>query len=264
MLERNNSVQIQTQIPGSLVASTPALFTPPPRAVRHQRQVRESSSLCEVMELLRFEGRPSAAAFNGLFRHRRVRTGQSVFAMGQTFNGLFVVRSGALKSVVTHDDGSDNVIAFHMKGDLLGTDGIYKKQYWCEAVALTDCEVIRLPAENFFSPERTCDDMEQMLYWGISREINREQASYSVSHAARSEVRVARFLLQQSDSFANMGCSPRRFTLTMTRRDIGSYLSVTLETVSRAMSLLNSLGMIEISNRDVTLIDTDALRMYEG
>jgi CRP/FNR family transcriptional regulator len=184
--------------------------------------------------------------------------------MGQPFNGLYVVRLGALKSVVTHDDGNENVIAFSMKGDLLGTDGVCKKQYWCEAVALTDCEVVRLPAEEFFSPGRTCDDIERVLYWAIAREITREQASYTVSHAARAEVRVARFLLQQSESFSDIGCSPRRFTLTMTRRDIGSYLSVTLETVSRALSVLNHQGIIEISNRDVTIKLPEALRAYEG
>lgn len=255
------SVQIQTNNSFNPSAKAYAPALPP---VRHQRHVCDSSSLADVMAALQFEGRPHTSGLGRSFRHQRVRAGQSVFAMGQTFNGLYVVRSGALKSVVTHDDGNDNVIAFHMKGDLLGCDGVYKKHYWCEAMALTDCEVIRLPAEELFTPGRACDEMEHMLYWAISREITREQASYTVSHAPKSEVRVARFLLQQSECFANMGCSPRRFTLTMTRRDIGSYLSVTLETVSRALSMLNHLGIIEISNRDVTLLQPDALRNYEG
>lgn len=256
-------MQLQTS-PANSVARAALAYAPDLPPVRHQRHVCDSSSLSEVMALLRFEARAGAAAHGHVFRHQRVRAGQSVFAMGQSFNGLYVVRSGSLKSVVTHDDGNDNVIAFHMKGDLLGCDGVYKKRYGCEAVALTDSEVIRLPAEDFFSPGRSCDDMEHMLYWAISREITREQASYTVSHAPRSEVRVARFLLQQSECFAAMGCSPRRFTLTMTRRDIGNYLSVTLETVSRALSLLNQLGIIEISNRDVTLTQPDALRSYDG
>jgi CRP/FNR family transcriptional regulator len=216
------------------------------------------------MRLLRYEGMATGAGATHIFRHRRVRAGQSVFAMGESFNGLYVVRSGTLKSVVTHDDGTDNVIGFHMKGDLLGADGVCRKCYWCEAVALTDCEVVRLPAESLFLSGRSGDDMEQVLYWAICREISRGQISYAVAQAARSEVRVARFLLQQSESFAGIGCSPRRFTLTMTRRDIGSYLSVTLETVSRALSLLHHLGMIEISNRDVTLVSPEALRAFEG
>ncbi len=256
-------MQLQN-FPTTGAAHATAPYSPTLQPVRHQRHVCESSTLSDVMALLRFDGRTGTSAQGQAFRHQRVRSGQSVFAMGQPFNGLYVVRSGSLKSVVTHDDGNDNVISFHMKGDLLGCDGVYKKHYGCETVALTDSEVIRLPADEFFSPTRRCDDMEHMLYWAISREITREQASYTVSHAPRSEVRVARFLLQQSECFAAMGCSPRRFTLTMTRRDIGNYLSVTLETVSRALSLLNHLGIIEISNRDVTLLDADALRAYEG
>lgn len=245
-------------------AGAAVAYAPAPVSQRPVRNVTEGSNLQDVMRLLRFDVTPSAVSCPHIFRHRRVRAGQSVFAMGESFNGLYVVRSGTLKSVVTHDDGSDNVIGFHMKGDLLGTDGVCKKYYWCEAVALTDCEVVRLPADSFFSPGRLCDDMEQMLYWAISREIAREQRAYTVSHAARSEVRVARFLLQQSECFANIGCSPRRFTLTMTRRDIGSYLSVTLETVSRALSLLHHHGMIEIFNRDVTLLSPEALRAFDG
>lgn len=254
-----NNMQIQTTSTKVAPVYTP-VRTPTP----HTHNETDWSSLKEVMDLLRFDGRPSAVGYEHLFRRRRVRAGQSVFAMGQPFNGLYVVRLGALKSVVTHDDGNENVIAFSMKGDLLGTDGVCKKQYWCEAVALTDCEVVRLPAEEFFSPGRACDDIERMLYWAIAREITREQASYTVSHAARAEVRVARFLLQQSESFSDIGCSSRRFTLTMTRRDIGSYLSVTLETVSRALSVLNHQGIIEISNRDVTIKLPEALRAYEG
>lgn len=228
------------------------------------RKTCDGSSLQDVMRLLRFEGSATGACCTHTFRHRCVRSGQSVFTMGAAFDGLYVVRSGTLKSVVTHDDGSDHVIAFHMKGDLLGMDGVCKKQYWCEALALTDCHVVCLPFEQLFSPGRKCDDLEQVLYWAISRQITREQLSYTVSPAARAEVRVARFLLQQSTCFANIGCSPRRFTLTMTRRDIGNYLSMSLETVSRALSMLHHHGMIEIANREVTLLAPDALRAFDG
>lgn len=228
------------------------------------RLATDVSSLADVMALLQFNGSQSAYGSHHVFGHRRLRTGQTLYSTGQRFNGLYVVRSGSMKSVVTHDDGNDNVIAFHMKSDMLGCDGIHKKQYCCDVVALTDCEVIRLPSEMFFAPGRSSDDMEQMLYWALSREMTREQIAYAVSHATRSEVRVARFLVQHSEGFARMGCSPRRFTLTMTRRDIGSYLSVTLETVSRALSLLHQLGIIAIANREVTLLDTEALRTFEG
>ncbi|MCX7240989.1 MAG: helix-turn-helix domain-containing protein [Burkholderiales bacterium] len=239
-------------------------YAPMRTPIARARNDADWSSLKEVMDLLRFDGNPNAMPSDSLFRRRRVRSGQSVFAMGQPFGGLYVVRLGSLKSVVTHDDGSENVVSFSMKGDLLGTDGVCNNRYWCEAVALTDCEVVRLPDEGYFSPGRGCNEMERMLYWAVSREMAKEQAAYAVSHAAKSEVRVARFLLMQAERFAAMGCSPRRFTLAMTRRDIGSFLSVTLETVSRALSVLNHLGIIEVSNRDITIVSAEALKTYEG
>lgn len=231
---------------------------------RQRRSEGDWSGLQEVMDLLLFEGRASGMDSGRLFRRRHIKAGQSAYAMGQAFDGLYVVRLGALKTIVTHDDGNEHVLSFSMKGDLLGTDGVCKNQYCTEAVALTDCEVIRLPATELFSPGRGCNDVERMAYWAISREIVKEQTSYALSHAARSEVRVARFLLLQSECFATMGYSPRRFTLPMTRRDIGSYLSVTLETVSRALSALHHLGIIEVSNREITILSPEALRAYEG
>lgn len=259
----NSSIQSREQTrPGSRAEAMAPLGGD--LALAPIRRLTDRSSLPDVMRLLRFEGQATGAGCTHIFRHRRLRAGQAVFAMGEAFHGLYVVRSGTLKSVYTHVDGIDNVVAFHMKGDLLGADGFCKKHYGCEVVALTDCEVVRLPAESFFLPGRSSDDLELVLHWALCREITREQSSYVVSQAARSEVRVARFLLQQSEGFAAMGCSPRRFTLTMTRRDIGSYLSVTLETVSRALSLLHQLGMIEIDNREVTLLSHEALRAFEG
>ena len=241
-----------------------SLYSPVRAPSHHTRVENEWTSMGEVMGILRYDA-PSTTQNNSvMFRRRRLRAGQSLFVMGQEFSGLYVVRLGALKSVVTHDDGNEHVISFSMKGDLLGTDGVCKNHYWCEAVALTDCEVIRLPADELFSPIRTNDDMERMLYWAISREISKEQAGYAVSHAAKAEMRVARFLLAQSDRFSEIGCSAHRFTLSMTRRDIGNYLSLTLETVSRALSTLHHIGIVEVANREITIKSRDALRAYEG
>jgi len=141
---------------------------------------------------------------------------------------------------------------------------VCKNQYRNEAVALTDCDLIRLPSVDLFSSNRSCNDLERIAYWAISREVVRDQNSYALSHSAKSEVRVARFIQLQSESFAAMGYSPRSFTLPMTRRDIGSYLGVTLETVSRALSALDHLGILEVVNRQIAILSPQALREYEG
>lgn len=222
------------------------------------------STMQEITDLMKFDGPENELHDSSLFARRRIKAGQAVFQMGQSFDGLYVVRLGALKTSITHADGGEHVLAFPMKGDLLGFDGVCKKLYLSDVVALTDCDLIRIPAAEFFSPGRGCNDIERMAYWAISREIVQEQTAYALSHLAKSEARVARFLRIQSERFAAMGYSPKRFTLPMTRRDIGNHLSITLETVSRAFSALDQLGIISVERRDVEIHSLDALRQFEG
>lgn len=213
---------------------------------------------------MQFDGRVDEMNDNGLFRRRRLNAGQSALCMGQPFDGLYVVRLGALKTSMMHSDGAEHVLAFPMKGDLLGFDGICRNRYLSEVVALTDCDLIRVPAAELFSPGRGCNDIERMAYWAISREIVQEQTAYASYHSAKSDARVARFLRIQSERYSAMGYSPNRFTLPMSRRDIGNHLNVTLETVSRAFSALDHLGIIAVERREVEILSLDALRAFEN
>lgn len=222
------------------------------------------STFQEVLNLLRFDGHVREVNDSSLFRRRRLKAGQSALSMGQPFDGLYVVRLGALKTSMTHLDGTEHVLAFPMKGDLLGFDGVCRDKYLSEVVALTDCDLIKIPAAELFSPGRSCNEIERMAYWAISREIVQEQTAYALSHSAKSEARVARFLRIQSERFTAMGYSPNRFTLPMTRRDIGNHLNVTLETVSRAFSALDHLGIIAVERREVEILSMDALRRFES
>lgn len=222
------------------------------------------SDFQEILSLLRFDGHMHDTNDGRMFRRRRLKAGQSALSMEQPFDGLYVVRLGALKTAMTHVDGTEQVLAFPMKGDLLGFDGVCKNRYLSEVVALTDCDLIRIPAAELFSPGRGCNDIERMAYWAISREIVQEQTAYALSHSAKSEARVARFLRIQSERFAAMGYSPNRFTLPMTRRDIGNHLNVTLETVSRAFSALDHLGIISVERREIKILSLDALREFEN
>lgn len=222
------------------------------------------SSFQEILDLLRFKGPVRALNDGSLFRRRRLKAGQSALRMGQPFDGLYVVRLGALKTSVTHLDGAEQVLAFPMKGDLLGFDGVCQNSYLSEVTALTDCDLIRIPANDLFTPGVSNHDIERVAYWAISREIVQEQSSYALSHAAKSEARVARFLRIQSERFEAMGYSPCRFTLPMTRRDIGNHLNVTLETVSRAFSALDHLGIISVDRREIRILSQEALRQFES
>ncbi len=219
------------------------------------------SDFSEVLGLLHFDGHVQDVNASQ-FRRRRLKAGQSALSMGQSFHGLYVVRLGALKTSLTDADGVEHVVAFPMKGDLLGSDGICRGRYLSEVVALTDCDLIRIPSETLFSPEHTGLDLERVAYWAISREIFQEQTVGTLTYSPKSEVRVARFLRVQSERFAAQGCSPNQFILPMTRRDIGNYLNVTLETVSRALSSLSRHGIIAVERREIRILSQAALRDF--
>lgn len=221
------------------------------------------STLQELQELLQYAGPLQGRSDGELFQRRRLKAGQSALTMGQPFDGLYVVRLGTLKTMISHADGGVHVLAFPMKGSLLGFDGIYKNTCTSDAVALTDCDLIRIPASELFSPGRGNNHLEQMTYWASSREIIQEQDSYSLTRSVKSEARVARFLQTMSQRFAGMGCSPNRFILPMTRRDIGHHLSVTVETVSRAFSALVQQGIISVDFREIRVLSHDALCNFE-
>ncbi len=222
-----------------------------------------SSTLQEVHDLLRYDGPLQTDGQAELFQRRRLKPGQSAHVMGQPFDGLYVVRLGTLKTLITNVDGGVHVLGFPMKGNLLGFDGIYHNAYMSEVVALSDCDLIRIPAHDLFTSGRSGNHLEHMAYWASSRELIQEQESYSMTRSVKSEARVARFLLAMSRRFEEMGWSPNRFILPMTRRDIGHHLSVTVETVSRAFSALVQQGIIEVEFREISILDRDALRHFE-
>ena len=237
-------------------SSNPSALTP--------RDHEHWSNFQEVLDLLQFDGAVQEDNEEHLFRRRRLKAGESAFCMSQPFDGLYVVRFGALKTTITHMDGAEHVLAFPMKGDLLGFDGICKNRYASEASALTDCDLIKIPASALFLSGRGSNDVERLNYWAISREIVQEQTAYASYHVTKSDARVARFLRIQSERFGAMGYSPWRFTLPMTRRDIGNHLNVTLETVSRAFSRLQEEGLISVQQKHVQILDAERLRAAMG
>lgn len=221
------------------------------------------STLAELQALLRYDGNLQSCDDEGLFQRRRLKVGQSALMMGQPFDGLYVVRLGTLKTMITHVDGGVHVLAFPMKGNLLGFDGIYQNTYMSDVVALTDCDLVRIPASALFSTGRGNNQLEHMAYWASSREIIQEQGAYSLTRSVKAEARVARFLHIMSERFEALGYSPNRFILPMTRRDIGHHLSVTVETVSRAFSALVHQGIITVDFREIRILSQDALCNFE-
>jgi CRP/FNR family transcriptional regulator len=195
-----------------------------------------------------------------LFQHVQSKTGQRVHTTGQAFDSLYVVNSGFLKTVLIDVFGNEQVLSFPMKGDLLGVDGLHTRHYASEAVTLSDCDVILVPFKKILALGRVHMEFESVMYDVISRELVREQAMISMLGGLSAEARVARFLISLADRFAAMGYSSKEFNLRMARHDIGSYLGLTLETVSRTLSAFNEIGLITVDQRAIGIKDADALK----
>jgi CRP/FNR family transcriptional regulator len=225
-----------------------------------QRQGKLWSNLKELCELLRI---PTASSVNDeefLFQHVQFKTGQRIHTIGQPFDTLYIVHSGFLKTVLIDEFGNEQVLSFPMKGDLFGVDGIHSRRYASEAVALSNCDLILLPFKKFTALGRAHVELEHAMYSVMSRELVREQGMVSMLGALSAEARVARFLVSLSDRFAEMGYSSKLFNLRMTRHEIGSYLGLTLETVSRTLSAFNEIGLITVDQRSIGIKDVDALK----
>lgn len=242
-------------------SQTPAVATVANEAGR-QRQGKLWSNLKEVCELLRIQVSLNSSIPNEeiLFQHVQFKAGQRVYTTDQPFDMLYIVNSGFLKTVLIDELGNEQVLSFPMKSDLLGVDGIHNRRYASEAVALSDCDLILLPFKKLAALGRSHIELEHAMYGVMSRELVREQSMICMLGTLSAEGRVARFLVSLSDKFAQMGYSSKIFNLRMTRHEIGSYLGLTLETVSRTLSALNELGLISVDQKTIELRDVDALR----
>lgn len=224
------------------------------------RQGKLWSNLTEICELLRIPPVSNYDEEEFLFQHVQFKTGQRIHTIGQSFDTLFIVHSGFLKTVLIDEFGNEQVLSFPMKGDMFGVDGIHTKRYMSEAVALSNCDLILIPFKKFTQIGRSHIEFEHSVYTVMSRELVREQAMVSMLGALSAEARVARFLVSLSERFAEMGYSSKLFNLRMTRHEIGSYLGLTLETVSRTLSAFNEIGLISVDQRSIGIKDIDALR----
>jgi len=233
------------QTPDQRTTSTSTMHTTPMEAGR-QRQGRLWSNLKEVCDLLHIPAAVSVNSEELLFQHVQFKTGQRVHTIGQAFDTLYIVNSGFLKTVLIDEFGNEQVLSFPMKGDMLGVDGIHTRHYASEAVALSDCDLHM--------------ELENLMYGVMSRELVREQAMIGMLGALSAEARVARFLVSLADRFAAMGYSSKLFNLRMTRHEIGSYLGLTLETVSRTLSAFNEIGLITVDQRTIGIKDAEALK----
>ena len=192
---------------------------------------------------------------NLVYTRKRVKRGETLFHAGAGFDSLYAVRTGFFKSSVVLEDGRDQVTGFHMAGEVLGMDGIGTGHHTADLTALEDSEVCVIPYSHLEEPS-----LQRQLHKVMSRELVRDQGVMTLLGTMKAEERLAAFLLNLSQRFTARGFSASEFHLRMTRDEIGSYLGLSLETVSRLFSRFADDGLIAVQQKHIRILDVTGLK----
>jgi CRP/FNR family transcriptional regulator len=234
-------------------------------AVQREHEGARSAAQCSTWKLTDFclsagldpDAKPHFEQL--LTRRIRFRKGGVLYRFGDGFDALYAIRTGSCKTVLLARDGHDQVAGYHMAGEIIGMDGIGTDIHECEATALEDMEVCPLPFDQIENLARRSDQFRHNLHKLLSQETAHAQVLMLVLGTMRAEQRLAVFLLDLSQRYRVRGYSSCEFVLRMTREEIGSYLGLKLETVSRLFSRFQREGLIQVEGRAVKLLDPVAV-----
>jgi CRP/FNR family transcriptional regulator, anaerobic regulatory protein len=196
---------------------------------------------------------------------KSVPRGQALFRAGQPFRSLYAVRAGFFKTCIASERSRDQVTGFQMAGELLGLDGIATEHHTVDAVALEDSQVCVMPYHQLADLAHEFGELQRQLHKVMSREIVRDHGVMLLLGSMRAEERLAAFLLNLTQRLRARGFSASSLVLRMTREEIGSYLGLTLETVSRTFSKFQDDGLLEVQQRQIRVLDAAGLeRLVKG
>lgn len=190
---------------------------------------------------------------------KRVHAGRLLVTCSQSLDSLYVVLGGAFVSMFGDDVGSQRVVAFPMPGDIIGLDALPNGRHQTASVSLSEGTVAVLPWHELSQICRSAPALGEALASAAAIALEQRQEAMNMLGAMGAEVRLARFLLRLGQRYGRLGYSLRCFTLPMSRREIASYLGVTMETICRAFTALVNLGYLRVDGRSIELLDVDAL-----
>ncbi len=225
--------------------------------------VKVACSNCNLRELCMPAGlsKEELGHVDGLVAARRMlRRGEVLFRGGDRFTSLYAVRTGTFKTCLRSEGGREQVTGFQMAGELMGLDGIVNDLHICEALALEDAEVCVMPFEHIEELSGQVQALQRQVHRIMSREIVRENGVMLLLGSMQAQERLAAFLLNLVQRLHARGFSRSELVLRMTREEIGSYLGLKLETVSRAFSRIAGKGIIEVRQRNIRIVDYAALQ----
>jgi CRP/FNR family transcriptional regulator len=193
-----------------------------------------------------------------------IQKGQTLFKAGDELKSLYAIRSGTIKSYTITEQGDEQITGFHLAGDLVGFDAIGTGHHPSFAQALETSMVCEIPFETLDDLSGKMPNLRQQMMRLMSGEIKGDQDMILLLSKKNAEERLAAFIYNLSRRFAERGFSPREFRLTMTRGDIGNYLGLTVETISRLLGRFQKSGMLAVKGKYITIENGEALAVLAG
>ncbi|UVE19330.1 fumarate/nitrate reduction transcriptional regulator Fnr [Pseudomonas sp. LS44] len=197
-------------------------------------------------------------------RGRPLKKGEFLFRQGDTFNSVFAVRAGSLKTFSLSDEGTEQLTGFHLPSELVGLSGMDSEQYPVSAQALETTSVCEIPFERLDSLAAELPQLRRQLMRVMSREIRDDQQMMLLLSKKTADERIATFLVNLSARFRARGFSANQFRLAMSRNEIGNYLGLAVETVSRVFTRFQQNGLISATGKEVQILDPIELCAQAG
>jgi CRP/FNR family transcriptional regulator, anaerobic regulatory protein len=193
-------------------------------------------------------------------QRRPIRRGGHLFRQGDKFEAIYVVKTGAIKTYMLSEDGQEQVTGFYLPGEVVGVDGLSAEQHFNNAKALESTTVCKVPFDKFEALCKEVPSLQRYLFQLMGQEIQQSQQMASLLSKRTAEERVARLLLSVSERLRKRKLSASVFRLPMSRVDIGNYLGLAVETVSRVFTRFQHGGVLAVDGKEIKIIDMAALR----
>jgi CRP/FNR family transcriptional regulator len=197
-------------------------------------------------------------------RGRPLQKNEYLYRAGDTFTSVFAVRSGAVKALTLSDQGDEQITGFYLPGEVVGMDGIADNCYTNSVIALETSSVCEIPFNRMEELSLQIPMLQRHFFQLLSREITQEQQVIALLSKSSAETRIAAFLLSISTRNSRRHLSSTQFNLPMSRTDIGNYLGLTIETVSRVFTRLQNQGLIGVDKKAIHIRDMNGLAELAG
>lgn len=197
-------------------------------------------------------------------RSKPLHRGDHLFRSGESFRSLYVVKTGSVKTYAPSEEGGEQVLGFHLPGEIIGLDAIDNEIHACSARALETSAICELPFSRLEDLSTSIPSLQHQMYRLLSKEISHDTEMLLLLGKKNAEERLAAFLINMSKRLHQRGLSATDFHLSMSRHEIGNYLGLAVETVSRLFTRFQEEGLLKVDRKHIQLLDLGSLEAILG